>query len=88
MERCDWLLPASMNKGRSGRGVSETADKLGKHFLLAYGLVEVSAKSYKGSLFNAFGNFQVRGLPEMYFIEENDEKEIKKISGRDENEQK
>ena len=41
-----------------------------------------------GSVFNAVGNFQVHGLPEMYFIEENDEKLVKKISGIDENEKK
>jgi len=29
MENCAWLLAASMNKGRSARGISETAEKLG-----------------------------------------------------------
>lgn len=41
------------------------------------------------TLFNAVGrSFQVHGLPEMYFVEDNNEKHVKKISGIDENEQK
>ncbi|KAK7392025.1 hypothetical protein VNO78_20451 [Psophocarpus tetragonolobus] len=41
-----------------------------------------------GSLFNVVGSFQVHALPDKYIIEENEEKQVKKISGIDENEEK
>ena len=67
-----------------------------EHFIMIFNitlLMLLSSQSthiltVAGSLFNAVGSFQVHGLPEMYFIEENDEKQVKKISGIDENEEK
>ncbi|KAL2325531.1 hypothetical protein Fmac_024589 [Flemingia macrophylla] len=64
-----------------------------EHFTMIFIITTIlmllsSQSTYILTLFNAVGSFQVHGLPEMYLIQENNEKQVEKISGLDENEEK